>query len=228
VQLAWARQDEKERRAWPRKAREGSDQLPVLPSGCSRNRCRRQRAVCGGHDPPPVRSFPTFTRDLNALADFLQQCGIHSVAMEVHQRVLDSGVSNPRIPRVGSVPCQRTAREERSGPEDRRLRLSMAAVPPLGGLVARLAHVLRHGMIRPSFIPERAVRELRGLTRRRRQLVGERSRERSPSHTSRVGVALRRLAGDVVRRLEPVPAVLLGDGGEAPTAPRNARGAHKG
>jgi transposase len=42
-----------------------------------------------------------------------------------------------------------------------------------------LAHLLRHGMIRPSFIPERAVRELRDLTRRRRQLVGERARERN-------------------------------------------------
>jgi transposase len=29
-----------------------------------------------------VRGFPTFTRDLNALADWLQQCSIHSVAME--------------------------------------------------------------------------------------------------------------------------------------------------
>ena len=42
-----------------------------------------------------------------------------------------------------------------------------------------LAHLLRHGMIRPSFIPERAVRELRDLTCRRRQLVGEKARERN-------------------------------------------------
>ena len=42
-----------------------------------------------------------------------------------------------------------------------------------------LAHLLRHGMIRPSFIPDRAVRELRDLTRRRKQLVGESSRERN-------------------------------------------------
>jgi len=40
-----------------------------------------------------------------------------------------------------------------------------------------LAHLLRHGMIRASFIPERAVRELRDLTRQRRQLVGEKARE---------------------------------------------------
>jgi transposase len=42
-----------------------------------------------------------------------------------------------------------------------------------------LAHLLRHGMIRPSFIPPRHVRELRDLTRRRRQLVAEGSRERN-------------------------------------------------
>src|SRR5713226_535689 len=39
-------------------------------------------AVNADRDQHPVRSFPTFTRDLNALADWLQQCGIRSVAME--------------------------------------------------------------------------------------------------------------------------------------------------
>jgi len=42
-----------------------------------------------------------------------------------------------------------------------------------------LAHLLRHGMIRSSFIPERPIRELRDLTRRRRQLVQEAARERN-------------------------------------------------
>jgi len=35
-----------------------------------------------------------------------------------------------------------------------------------------LAHLLRHAMIQPSFIPPRAIRELRDLTRRRRRLLG--------------------------------------------------------
>jgi transposase len=39
-------------------------------------------AVSADRDPQPVRSFPTITRNLNALADWLQQCGIRSVAME--------------------------------------------------------------------------------------------------------------------------------------------------
>jgi len=42
-----------------------------------------------------------------------------------------------------------------------------------------LAHLLRHGMIRPSFVPERSIRELRDLTRRRRQLAREAAGERN-------------------------------------------------
>lgn len=42
-----------------------------------------------------------------------------------------------------------------------------------------LAHLLRHGMIRPSFIPPQAIRDLRDLTRRRRQLIGAATSERN-------------------------------------------------
>ena len=42
-----------------------------------------------------------------------------------------------------------------------------------------LAHLLRHGMIRPSYIPSRRIRELRDLTRYRAVLVDERTREKS-------------------------------------------------
>jgi transposase len=69
----------------------------------ARQRARRQRSAqlfnpnaagidCGAtehfvavpedRDPQPVRSFHTFTADLHALADWLQQCGIDTVAME--------------------------------------------------------------------------------------------------------------------------------------------------
>ena len=39
-------------------------------------------AVPPDRDPEPVRSFRCFTADLNALADWLKQCGIETVAME--------------------------------------------------------------------------------------------------------------------------------------------------
>ena len=42
-----------------------------------------------------------------------------------------------------------------------------------------LAHLLRHAMIQPSFIPPRAIRELRDLTRRRRRLLGNGSSEKN-------------------------------------------------
>ena len=42
-----------------------------------------------------------------------------------------------------------------------------------------LAHLLRHAMIRPSFIPPRGQRELRDFTRRRRKLIGQATSERN-------------------------------------------------
>ena len=42
-----------------------------------------------------------------------------------------------------------------------------------------LAHLLRHAMIHPSFIPPRAVRELRDLTRRRKKILGAMTSERN-------------------------------------------------
>ena len=42
-----------------------------------------------------------------------------------------------------------------------------------------LAHLLRHGMIRPSFIPPRVIRELRDFTRRRKQMIGLAAQERN-------------------------------------------------
>jgi transposase len=42
-----------------------------------------------------------------------------------------------------------------------------------------LAHLLRHGLIRPSFIPPKPIRNLRDLTRRRRQLLQDATSERN-------------------------------------------------
>jgi transposase len=39
-------------------------------------------AVPADRDPEPVRMFATFTEDLNELADWLQQCGVRTIAME--------------------------------------------------------------------------------------------------------------------------------------------------
>jgi len=42
-----------------------------------------------------------------------------------------------------------------------------------------LAHLLRHAMIHPSFIPPRPIRELRDLTRRRKRLLGAATAEKN-------------------------------------------------
>lgn len=42
-----------------------------------------------------------------------------------------------------------------------------------------LAHLLRHAMIHPSFIPPRGIRELRDFTRRRKKIIGIASSERN-------------------------------------------------
>lgn len=42
-----------------------------------------------------------------------------------------------------------------------------------------LAHLLRHAMIHPSFIPPRVIRELRDFTRRRKRLLGNATSERN-------------------------------------------------
>jgi len=49
-------------------------------------------AVPDGRDPngQDVRHFGTFTSDLYAIADWLQQCQIDTVAMESHRCLLDS------------------------------------------------------------------------------------------------------------------------------------------
>ena len=39
-------------------------------------------AVPGDRDPEPVRCFPSFTQDLHRLAEWLEKCGIKTVAME--------------------------------------------------------------------------------------------------------------------------------------------------
>jgi transposase len=61
------------------------DQLPILhphAAGIDVGASELFVAVGADHDPQPVRRFPTFTRDLHALADWLDECGVRSVAME--------------------------------------------------------------------------------------------------------------------------------------------------
>lgn len=68
-----------------KKGNKRCEQLPVLhpdAAGIDVGASELFVAVAADRDPQSVRRFPTFTRDLNALADWLESCGVHSVAME--------------------------------------------------------------------------------------------------------------------------------------------------
>src|ERR1035437_5376112 len=68
-----------------KRSKKRCEELPILhphAAGIDVGASELFVAVSADRDSQPVRSFPTFTRDLNALADWLQQCEIRSVAME--------------------------------------------------------------------------------------------------------------------------------------------------
>src|ERR1019366_10233221 len=66
-------------------------------------------AVPPARDANQVRSFPTFTQDLNALADWLHGCGIETGAMESTGVYLDSAVSDPGDSRLRGLPGECTS-----------------------------------------------------------------------------------------------------------------------
>ena len=67
------------------KGKKRKSELPVLhpdAAGIDIGASELFVAVPADRDPQSVRSFATFTEDLHALADWLERCGIRSVAME--------------------------------------------------------------------------------------------------------------------------------------------------
>ncbi len=111
-----------------------------------------------------VRTFGTFTRDLDGLADWLGEAGCTDVAMEstgsywkpVCNRLegrFKVMVVNAR--HLKTVPGRKTDVKDAEW----------------------IADLLQHGLLRPSFIPERDLREVREVTRYRVKLVQERASE---------------------------------------------------
>lgn len=75
----------KSRKKKPRSKRDPFAGLPLLnmnAAGIDVGSRKHYVAVPPDRDPKPVRSFETFTCDLQQLADWLQSCGIDTVAME--------------------------------------------------------------------------------------------------------------------------------------------------
>jgi transposase len=135
-----------------------------------------------------VRTFATMTADLLALADWLAEAGVTHVAME------STGVYWQPVWNL---------LEERF-----RLLLvnpaHMKAVPGRKTDVADaewLADLLRHGLLAPSLVPDRAQRELRELTRYRSTLVHNRADEVNRLHKTLEGanIKLASVVSDISR-----------------------------
>src|SRR6202166_4657212 len=113
-----------------------------------------------------IRKFGTIVAELERLRDWLIQEGCSHAVMEstgsYWKPVFNILEDSVEVVLANAYDVQ-NRRGHKTDPNDSRW----------------LAHLLRHGMIRPSFIPPLAIRELRDLTRRRRQLIGENSRERN-------------------------------------------------
>jgi transposase len=138
-----------------------------------------------------VRSFGTMTRDLRALADYLQQLGVTHVAMEATGvlwkpvwNVLEGRFTlllvNPR--HLKKVPGRKTDVTDAEW----------------------IAQLLQYGLLQGSFVPGRPLRNLRDLTRHRAQLTGE--------HT-RVANRIHKLLEDMNIKLGAVASDVLGVSG---------------
>jgi len=122
-----------------------------------------------------LRTFGTITDELLALADWLLGLGVTHVAMEstgiywkpiynlLEGTDLELLVVNAR--HIKAVPGRKTDVKDAEW----------------------IADLLRHGLLRGSYIPDRGQRELRELVRYRRRLIEERSREAERLHKTLEG-----------------------------------------
>jgi transposase len=140
-----------------------------------------------------VRSFPTTTRGLLALADWLTAHGCTQVAMEATgvywkpvwhllEEHFELVLANAQ--HIRNVPGRKTDVNDASW----------------------IADLLAHGLIRSSFVPPARVQELRDLTRTRKQLVRE-----IAQHTLRI----QKILEDANIKLGSVLSNVLGTSGRA-------------
>lgn len=116
-------------------------------------------AVPPDRDATPVRRFSTFTEDLNQLADWLQQCGVKTVAME------STGVYwiplFEILERGGLKPCLVDARHMKNVPGRRTDWHECQWIQYLHSV----------GLLRSAFRPADEVSAVRALTRHRKDLT---------------------------------------------------------
>jgi len=165
-------------------------------------RCRQQTGKLFSQ----VRSFGTMTRDLRALADYLESLDVTHVAMEATGvlwkpvwNILDGRfvmlLVNPH--HLKKVPGRKTDIKDAQW----------------------IAQLLECGLLRGSFVPPRPVRQLRDLTRHRAQLAGEHTRVANRIHKvlEDANVKLGAVASDVLGKSGRAMLRSLLDGEEDPS-----------
>jgi len=113
-----------------------------------------------------IRRFGTTVAELEKLRGWLLENGCTDVVMEStgsYWKPIFNVLENSIKVLLANAEHVKNLRGHKTDPNDSRW----------------LAHLLRHGLIRGSFIPPRDIRELRDLTRRRRQLLAEGTSERN-------------------------------------------------
>jgi transposase len=149
--------------------------------------CVRVSDSAGGRR-KDTRTFRTFTADLEALADWLGSEGVTQVVMEatgqywkpcwyvLEERGFDLMLVNARHVKI--VPGRKTDVKDAEW----------------------LAELLEHGLLRGSFVPPAAIRELRDLTRYRKRLVQAHTSEcqRVQKTLEDAGIKLDSVASDVL------------------------------
>ena len=118
----------------------------------------------GGKRVSETRTFPTMTRSLGVMANWLVECGVTLAAME--------STSTYWKPVLYCLEEHMTT-----------WLLNAAHIKAVPGRKSDvrdaewIAQLLEHGLVSPSFVPEAPVRRLRNLTRYRIQLQGDRTRD---------------------------------------------------
>jgi transposase len=142
----------------------------------------------GGQRRQAIRTFATFSADLEALADWLEAEGVTQVVMEatgqywkpcwyvLEARGFQLLLVNAR--QVKILPGRKTDVAD----------------------AAWLAELLEHGLLRGSFVPPPAIRQLRDLTRYRKKLIQAHTAETQRVHKTLedAGIKLDSVAADVL------------------------------
>jgi transposase len=142
----------------------------------------------GGRRRQAIRTFPTFSADLEALADWLAAEGVTQVVMEatgqywkpiwyvLEERGFQLLLVNARHVKI--LPGRKTDVAD----------------------AAWLAELLEHGLLRGSFVPPPAIRQLRDLTRYRKKLIQAHTAETQRVHKTLedAGIKLDSVAADVL------------------------------